>query len=54
SEELQAHDLFEIKFSDFEIQVSLPDPMHESLLKRIDELENLNRQLLFENEELKK
>jgi hypothetical protein len=53
-EELQAHDLFEKKFSDFEIQVSLPDPMHESLLKRIDELENLNRQLLFENEELKK
>jgi len=27
---------------------------HKSLLKRIDELENLNRQLLFENEVLKK
>ncbi|CAG8704015.1 3726_t:CDS:2, partial [Funneliformis caledonium] len=44
SEELQAHDLFEKIFSDFEIQVSLPDLMHKSLLKRIDELENLNSQ----------
>ena len=32
----------------------MPDPAHESLLKRIDELENLNKQLLFENEALKK
>ena len=53
-EELQVLDLFEKKFSDFGIQVSLPDPAHESLLKRIDELENLNRQLLLENEALKK
>ncbi len=30
------------------------DPAHKSLLKRIDELENLNKQLLFENEALKK
>ncbi len=40
SEELQVLDLFEKKFSDFGVQVSLPDPAHESLLKRIDELEN--------------
>ena len=53
-EEFQTLDLFEKKFSDFGIQVSLPDPAHESLLKRIDELENLNKQLLFENEALKK
>src|SRR6266498_3206789 len=53
-EEFQTLDLFEKKFSDFGVQVSLPDPVHESLLKRIDELENLNKQLLFENEVLKK
>jgi len=46
-EEFQALDLFEKKFSDFEVQVSLPDPAHESLLNRIDELE-------LENEALKK
>src|SRR6266508_6918356 len=54
SEEFQTLDLFEKKFSDFGVQVSLPDPVHESLLKRIDELENLNKQLLFENKALKK
>ena len=32
----------------------MSDLAHESLLKRIDELENLNKQLLFENETLKK
>src|SRR3989337_1168431 len=53
-EEFQALDLFEKKFSDFKVQVSLPDPAHESLLNRIDELENLNKQLLLENEALKK
>src|SRR6266498_943247 len=53
-EEFQTLDLFEKKFFDFGVQVSLPDPAHKSLLKRIDELENLNKQLLFENEALKK
>src|SRR6266498_4113452 len=53
-EEFQTLDLFEKKFSDFGVQVSLPNPAHKSLLKRIDELENLNKQLLFENEALKK
>src|SRR6266496_1589168 len=53
-EEFQTLDLFEKKFSDFEIQISLLDLTHESLLKRIDKLENLNKQLLFENEALKK
>src|SRR6266540_1985965 len=53
-EEFQTLDLFEKKFSDFGVQVFLLDPAHESLLKRIDELENLNKQLLFENETLKK
>ena len=38
-EEFQALDLFKKKFSDFEVQVFLPDPAHESLLNRIDELE---------------
>ena len=46
---LQIQDLFEKKFSDFGVQVFLPDPVYESLLKRIDELENFNRQLLYEN-----
>lgn len=32
--------VLERKFSDFGVQVSLPDPAYESLLKRIDELEN--------------
>ncbi len=32
----------------------MPDPIHKSLLKRIDKLENLNKQLLFENKVLKK
>src|ERR1043165_5069907 len=53
-EEFQALDLFEKKFFDFEIQVSLSDPAHESLLNRIDELEILNKQLLLKNEVLKK
>ncbi len=30
------------------------DPVYESLLKKIDKLENLNKQLLFENKVLKK
>ena len=33
---------------------ALLDPAHEMLVKRIDELENLNRQLLSENEALKR
>src|SRR6266540_1832175 len=53
-EEFQTLDLFEKKFFDFEVQVSLSDLAYESLLKRIDELENLNKQLLFENKMLKK
>jgi hypothetical protein len=53
SEELQDN-LFEKKFSDFGVQVSLPDPVHENLLKRIVELENFNKQLLFENKMLKR
>src|SRR6185312_12634277 len=47
-------DLSEKSFSDFGAQVYLPDPAHEMLVKRIDELENLNRRLLSENEVLKR
>ncbi|RHZ57719.1 hypothetical protein Glove_384g16 [Diversispora epigaea] len=36
------------------IQVCLPDPALEDLLKRIEELENINRQLMIENEVLKR
>src|SRR6266540_6096994 len=53
-EEFQTLDLFEKKFSYFGVQFSLPDSAHESFLKRIDEVENLNKQVLFENETLKK
>ncbi|RHZ89575.1 hypothetical protein Glove_13g299 [Diversispora epigaea] len=41
-------------FVDFEAQVSFPDPCCEIFLRRISELESLNRQLLAENEVLKK
>ncbi|CAG8655031.1 17025_t:CDS:2, partial [Gigaspora rosea] len=41
-------------FCDFGIQVSLPNPEYESLIKKINELERLNQQLLLENEMLKK
>ncbi|RHZ55372.1 hypothetical protein Glove_416g12 [Diversispora epigaea] len=44
----------EITYADFEIQVFFPDPICEILLKRIDELENINKQLLAENNVLKK
>ncbi|RIB03900.1 hypothetical protein C2G38_2286020 [Gigaspora rosea] len=44
----------EPNFCDFEVQVSLPDPEYESLIKKINELERLNKQLLLENEILKK
>ncbi|CAG8810143.1 25871_t:CDS:1, partial [Gigaspora rosea] len=40
-------------FHDFEVQVSLPDPEYNKLLKKINELENMNRQLLLKNELLK-
>ena len=40
---------FEKTFSEFGVQVSLPDTASEVLLKRIHELENLNQQLLSEN-----
>src|SRR5437868_4415035 len=40
-------------FSEFGIQVSLPDPAYEVLLKRIHDLEDLNQQLLSENVVLK-
>src|SRR6185312_2747076 len=46
-------DFSEKSFSDFGAQVYLPDPTHEMLVKRIDELENLNRRLLSENEVLR-
>ncbi|RIB22016.1 hypothetical protein C2G38_2076772 [Gigaspora rosea] len=39
---------------DFGSQVSLQDPTCEMLLNKIEELENFNRQLLSENEELRK
>ncbi|KAF0424070.1 hypothetical protein F8M41_006623 [Gigaspora margarita] len=41
-------------FCDFGIQVSLLNPEYESLIKKIDELECLNQQLLLENNLLKK
>ncbi|CAG8807189.1 4111_t:CDS:1, partial [Racocetra fulgida] len=49
----------EINFRDFGIQVSLPEhslpnPEYESLIKKINELERLNQQLLLENNLLKK
>ena len=34
--------------------MSLPNPEYESLIKKINELERLNKQLLLENEILKK
>ncbi|CAG8819632.1 8198_t:CDS:2, partial [Gigaspora margarita] len=37
---------------DFEVQVSLPDPIYERLLGRINRLKNANRQLLAENKQL--
>ena len=46
--------MFEKTFCDSGVQVSLPDPAYEMLSKRIEELENFNRQLLFENAVLKK
>ncbi|RHZ59119.1 hypothetical protein Glove_365g192 [Diversispora epigaea] len=47
-------DLFEKTSVNFGVQVSLPDPAYEMFLKRIEELENFNKQLLSENEVLKK
>ena len=44
---------YEINFSNFGVQVSMLDPAYATLLKRIDELENANKQLLLENEALK-
>jgi hypothetical protein len=41
-------------FCDAGVQTSLPDPAYEELSKRIQELENFNRQLLSENAALKK
>ena len=45
---------FEKTFSDFGVQVSLPDPAYEVHIKRIQELEDINQQLLSENTALKK
>jgi len=45
---------FEKTFSDFGVQVSLPDPAYEVHIKRIQELEDINQQLLSENAALKK
>jgi len=45
---------FEKTFSEFGVQVSVPDPACEVLLNRIHELEDLNQQLLSENAALKK
>ena len=45
---------FEKTFCDSGVQVSLPNPAYEMLSKRIEELENFNQQLLFENTVLKK
>ncbi|CAG8785724.1 24044_t:CDS:2, partial [Racocetra persica] len=39
---------------DFGVQVSLPNPEYKSLIKKINELECLNQQLLLENNLLKK
>ncbi|RHZ76633.1 hypothetical protein Glove_194g75 [Diversispora epigaea] len=47
-------ELFEKNFSEFEVQVCLPDPVIGDLLKRIEELETINKQLLIEDEVLKK
>ncbi|CAG8731367.1 9122_t:CDS:2, partial [Racocetra fulgida] len=44
----------ETKFCDFGIQVSLPNPEYDSLVKKINELECLNKQLLLENKILKR
>ncbi|KAG9297899.1 hypothetical protein G9A89_000835, partial [Geosiphon pyriformis] len=41
-------------FSDFGVQVFLPDPIYEVYIKRIQELEDINQQLLSENATLKK
>jgi hypothetical protein len=54
NDELQARDILEKSFSDFGVQVSLLDPEHEMLLKRVGELENINRQLSSDNEALKR
>ncbi|RIB29662.1 hypothetical protein C2G38_2154751 [Gigaspora rosea] len=43
-----------VNFCDFGIQVSLPNFESESLVKKINELENLNKQLLLKNEKLRK
>ena len=45
---------FEKPFSDFGVQVSLLDPIYEALMKRIQELEDVNQHLLSENAALKK
>ncbi|RHZ78516.1 hypothetical protein Glove_162g102 [Diversispora epigaea] len=47
-------ELFEKNFSEFGVQVCLPDPVIGDLLKRIEELETINKQLLIENKALKK
>jgi hypothetical protein len=44
---------FEKTFSDFGVQVSLLDPAYEDLMKRIQELEDFNRQLSSENAALR-
>ena len=44
----------EKSFSDFGVQVSMQDPVYETLLKRNSELEGANRQSLLENEALKR
>ncbi|KAG9288751.1 hypothetical protein G9A89_023048 [Geosiphon pyriformis] len=41
-------------FSDFGVQVFLPYPIYEVYIKRIQELEDINQQLLSENATLKK
>jgi hypothetical protein len=45
---------FEKTFSDAGVQVSLLDPAYEVHMKRIQELEDINQQLLSENAALKK
>ncbi|CAG8834226.1 12328_t:CDS:1, partial [Racocetra persica] len=47
-------DLYEKTYVDFGSQVSFLDPICEILQRRIDELEKNNKQLLSENETLKK
>ena len=45
---------YEKSFSNFGVQVSMLDPAYETLLKKISELENANKQLSLENERLKR